>query len=140
MATVIRQANLEADRGSLLEALNHWLIPQSDRHRFEWLYLNGPHGQARVWVSTLGADGPTIGAAAAFPSKMCIGGIPKAGWVLGDFFIAPQFRTVGPALRLQRACLDGTASRTLQFSSDFPAAAMVPIYNRLSIKPPARMV
>ena len=140
MATVIRQANLEADRGSLLEALNQWLTPQSDRHRFEWLYLNGPHGQARVWVSTLGADGPIIGAAAAFPRKMCIGGIPKEGCVLGDFFIAPQFRTIGPALQLQRACLDGMDSPSLQFSYDFPAAAMLPIYKRLSIEPSGRMV
>jgi hypothetical protein len=140
MATVIRQANLEADRGQLLEALNRWLTPQSYGHRFDWLYLNSPHGQARVWLSTLGANGPIIGAAAAFPRKMRIGGLPRAGCVLGDFFIAPQFRTIGPALQLQRACLDAMDLLSLQFFYDFPAATMLPIYKRLSIEPSARMV
>src|SRR5260370_6547401 len=140
MDTVIRQSKLHADRVPLIEALNRWLTPESNGHRFEWLYLNSPHGEARVWLSTLGATGPIVGAAAAFPKKMLVRGVPTAGCVLGDFFIAPQYRTIGPALQLQRACLDAMDSPSLQIFYDFPAAAMLPIYKRLSIEPSGRMV
>jgi hypothetical protein len=140
MDTVIRPSKLHADRVPLIEALNRWLTPESNGRRFEWLYLNNPHGEARVWLSTLGATGSIIGAAAAFPRKMLVRGVPTAGCVLGDFFIAPQYRTIGPALQLQRACLDALDSPSLQIFYEFPAAAMLPIYKRLSIEPSDQMV
>jgi hypothetical protein len=55
--------------------------------------------------------------------------------VLGDFFIVPQYRTLGPAVQLQRACLASVANRCFDFCYDFPAAAMLPVYRRLFIEP-----
>ena len=140
MNTVIRPANLDTDRGLLIEAHRHWLAPQSDARRFDWLYRNSPHGQARAWLATLGNGGSLIGAAAAFPRRLRVGGVAATGWVLGDFFVVPQYRSLGPAVQLQRACLGGVDSKSAQFYYDFPAAAMLPVYSRLAVKPTARLV
>src|SRR5689334_17291434 len=107
----IQQANLESDRGLLIDAIRRFLSPQSDEGRFDWLYRKGPHGRAIVWIATDGADGPLIGAAAAFPRRMYADNGVTVGCVLGDFFVAPEYRSLGPAVQLQRACLGSVAPR-----------------------------
>lgn len=76
-----------------------------------------------------------VGAAAAFPRQMYVGGVQKKGSVLGDFFIVPEFRSLGPALQLQRACMSIVDSECFDLYYDFPAAAMLPVYKRLAIEP-----
>lgn len=134
MAIAIRRANLHADRGVLIEALSQSLLPQSDGRRFDWLYRECPHGEARVWIAGDASGNGLLGAAAVFPRRMYVGGKIRVGCVLGDFFIVPHFRSLGPAILLQRACLEAIGSNGLDVCYDFPAAAMVPVYKRLAIK------
>src|SRR5258707_14285040 len=103
----IRPAALDADRKVLVETLARYLNPLSDERRFDWLYRENPHGQGRAWIAC-GPDNSTIvGMAAAFPRRIWIGGAENVGWVLGDFCVSDQNRSLGPALQLQRACLAG---------------------------------
>src|SRR6516165_11096555 len=93
------------DRGIIIEVLARYLTPLSDDHRFQWLYLNGVHGTPQAWLA-VDANGDNIcGAAAAFPRRFQMGNEEVLGWVLGDFCLDPQYRSLGPALQLQRACL-----------------------------------
>ena len=135
MATVIRRADLETDRGLLIDAIGRWLAPGADGgRRFDWLYRQGPHGPAQVWIAK-DEDGSLIGAAAAFPRRMYTEGVIKTGCVLGDFFVTPEYRSLGPAVQLQRACLAAIGPDSFWFCYDFPASTMLPVYRRLSIEP-----
>jgi hypothetical protein len=140
MAIAIRRANLRADRGVLIEALSQSLLPQSDGRRFDWLYRECPHGEARVWIAGDSSGNGLLGAAAVFPRRMYVGGKIRVGCVLGDFFIVPHFRSLGPAVLLQRACLEAVGSNGLDVCYDFPAAAMIPVYKRLAIEPQRQFV
>ena len=136
----IRQANLDSDRGLLIEAIQRWLAPQSDQRRFDWLYRSGPHGKASAWIATQGPAGPLVGAAAAFPRRMYAGGTATTGCVLGDFFIVPEYRSLGPAVQLQRACLASVAPQCFEVGYDFPASTMLPVYQRLDKSPEDTLV
>jgi GNAT superfamily N-acetyltransferase len=134
MAIFVRPADLHTDRSVLIEALSQCLLPQSDGRRFDWLYRECPHGEARVWIASDGNGSGILGAAAVFPRRMFVGGEIRVGCVLGDFFVMPHFRSLGPAVLLQRACLDAVGSNGLDICYDFPAGAMIPVYKRLAIE------
>ena len=134
-AVVVRQAELDSDRDQIIEVLSRFLTPLSSAHRFDWLYKENPYGPARVWMALEEKTGTVIGAAAAFPRKMYVGGVEKLGWVLGDFCVSDRYRTLGPALQLQRACLTVTDTASVTLCYDFPSRAMTAVYKRLGIEP-----
>ncbi len=140
MRITVRPAVLEAERDLLIQALFRYLTPLSDARRFDWLYRNNPHGSAQAWIATEAGNSNVVGVAAAFPRRVVVGGEEKLGYVLGDFCINASYRSLGPALQLQRACLADLASGHLAFWYDFPSESMMAVYGRLEIKPRGRMV
>src|SRR5258708_16184568 len=134
MAIVVRPADLEKDRELLIDAFSRFLTPLSDDRRFDGLYLGIPHGRARAWLAT-DVSGRVIGACAAFPRRFYFGDGTTAGGVLGDFCIAPDYRSLGPALQLQRACLDTIGSGEVAPGYDFPRSGLLALYKRLGIQP-----
>src|SRR6266851_6306435 len=101
MGITIRDADLKADREEIIRFVHENLTPNSDGRRFDWLYLENPYGHARAWMA-VDELGRTVGQAAAFPRHFSIGGSPHRVWVLGDFCVARGYRSLGPALQLQR--------------------------------------
>jgi hypothetical protein len=73
--------------------------------------------------------------AALFPRDMYYGDAIVRGCVLGDFCVAPEHRTLGPALQLQRACLRAVQSEEFAVAYDFPSGTMLAIYKHLGIQP-----
>lgn len=136
----IRTANLDVDRQLLTDLLCHNLSPDAGGQRFEWLYLGNPHGYARAWVVIEQHNGKGVGAAAAFPRRLCVGGSSRAGYVLGDFCIDQQYRSLGLALQLQRTCLEQVSSECAALSYDFPSDRMMAIYRRMQIAPMGQIV
>jgi hypothetical protein len=134
----IRKADLDADRESLIAVMARNLPRRTDDRTFDWLYHENPEGKASVWLANAMDCKTVIGAAAAFPRRMSIEGSDVTGWVLGDFCIDQQYRSLGPALQLQRACLEFTKSRA--FCYDFPSASMAAIYERLGVAVTAKML
>ncbi len=128
----IRRAVFESDRAALTELFRRYLAPEADDRRFNWLYRACPCGQARAWVACDDASGSVIGAAAAFPRRFYFDGREQMGWVLGDFCVEERSRSLGPALQLQRACMEAVAPPFL-FCYDFPSRGMMAIYKRLGI-------
>ena len=129
----IRPANLQSDRAALIELFRRCLDPNYNSRRFDWLYLEGPHGMARAWVAEHPASGEIVGAAAGFPRKMHCDGNETVGLVFGDFCMSERFRSLGPALNLQRACMEAAQESPFEFFYDFPGAGMMAVYKRLGL-------
>ncbi|HEX7287403.1 MAG TPA: hypothetical protein VF532_14545 [Candidatus Angelobacter sp.] len=137
----IRPADLGKDKELLINMLFEHLTPSSDHARFEWLYQRNPQGPARAWIATDAATGEMIGTSAAFSRRAVVNGVEKTGWVLGDFCISDKYRSLGPALQLQRATLqalkDGGKS---DFCYDFPSREFSAVYQRLGMAPAAQAI
>jgi hypothetical protein len=54
--------------------------------------------------------------------------------VLGDFCIDEKYRSLGPSLQLQRACLGLLQDPSFEFVYDFPSRSMMAIYQRLGMQ------
>jgi hypothetical protein len=135
----IRRADLESDRDMLIESLRRYLTSASDGRRFDWLYTANPHGRASVWIATDTESGEFIGMVTGFPRRMCLAGRITSAWVLGDFCVGDKYRSLGPALQLQRTCLADVNSGTVPFCYDMPNTAMLAVYRRMGIAPSRQM-
>jgi hypothetical protein len=131
MSLQIRRAALDSDRGCLIKLIKRHLATNSNERRFGWLYCDGPHGVARAWV--LCDNGALVGTAAAFPRKMYFDGQERTGFVFGDFCMDQQYRSLGPAVQLQRKCLEEIDKEPFEISYDFPSQSMLAVYHRLGI-------
>ncbi len=140
MALKIRSGDLDADRSAAIGLLSRYVNPAYDRRRFDWLYHENPVGRGRLWVAIDGSSGDLIGTAGAFPRRMTVDGRSVTSWVLADFCVADTHRTLGPALQLQRACLEDLTADGIPFCYDFPSRSMEAIYRRLGQTAQRRIV
>jgi hypothetical protein len=140
MAVDIREADIKSDRDLLVDALQRFLNPLADARRFEWLYYNNPHGPARSWLAHDDDTGSVVGLASAFPRRVYMGKTQKLAWVLGDFCINNSYRSLGPALKLQRSCLEVITADSGTFCYDLPNPGMAAVYKRLHIEPFGNMI
>jgi Acetyltransferase (GNAT) domain len=131
MAVQVRCAS-QSHLADLIGLFGRHLPVQSNEKRFDWLYRQNPYGQARAWIAIDPEKEKIVGAAAAFPKSFYFQGTAKLGLVLGDFCLDEQYRSIGPALQLQRACLQALAA-PYDFCYDFPSATMMAIYKRMGI-------
>ena len=139
MAIQVQSGCLETHKRALIALFREHLSPDYDADRFDWLYHKNPAGPAHVWIAYDGDSRTIVGAAAAFPRKFYFRGSEELGWVLGDFCLAERYRSVGPALQLQRACL-GALAAPVDFCYDFPSKSMMAIYKRLGIQQAGELV
>lgn len=100
---------------------------------YSWLYLRNPEGQALGWIATDPPNKGIVGVAGAFPRRIYCSGREVRGYVLGDFCIDRSYRSLGLALALQRACLEGLSTSGAGFVFDFPSPVMMAVYKRLRI-------
>ena len=133
-------AGLDSQRELIVETLLRYLAGRSDDRWFDWLYVRSPSGQARTWLAIDNDGGAVIGAAAAFPRQFYSINNELLVWVLGDFCLDPRYRSLGPALQLQRACLSVLESNQGMFCYDFPSASMVAVYKRLGFSVTGKML
>jgi hypothetical protein len=139
MSAYIREASLIDDEGTLTDLAQKYLDGNADEKRFRWLYAENPFGQARAWIACE-KQGQAIGMAALFPRRMYRNDNIVSGCVLGDLCISPKYRSVGPALQLQRACLACALSGEFAVAYDFPSTTMSSIYQHLGLSPIGKSV
>ena len=130
---VRRCDSLISDRNLLIALFRRHLASDYSDERFDWLYLRGPHGPASAWIAFDDAHGEPIGAAAAFPRRIHGNGREGLGFVFGDFCMNENFRSLGPALQLQRACVEASRQTPFEFFYDFPSTSMMAVYRRLGV-------
>ena len=138
MKIAIREADLDGDAAGLVAFLQGQLADHAGSARYDWLYRRNPFGPARAWIATDEAE-RIVGAAAAFPRPIVVDGAEVRGFNLGDFAIDPQYRALGPALRLQRALLDEVTSAGA-LAYDHPSAGMLAVYRWLKVEPAGQVV
>jgi hypothetical protein len=135
MIVKVRAGDIESDRDTAIQLLRRHVNPAYDRKRFDWLYHAGAAGQGRLWMAEDASTGETVGVAGAFPRRMVTEHGPITSWLLGDFCVAETHRALGPALQLQRACLEDLAADGVRVCYDFPSRSMEAVYRRLRIVP-----
>jgi GNAT superfamily N-acetyltransferase len=140
MRLIVRPAILNSDSDCILRLLSDYLNPGYDRDRFEWQYRQSPFGQAYSWIVEDVNCRTGIGIATAFPRRIYVEGAEKCCWALGDFCLDAQYRSLGPALELQRVCLSVLESNQGLFCYDFPSASMVAVYKRLGFNVTGKML
>jgi GNAT superfamily N-acetyltransferase len=140
MAITVRSARYESESRELVDTLQTNLPHLPHARLFPWLYLSNPEGRALVWVATDSETDRIIGVAAAFPRRIYYRGEEVRSYVLGDFCIDSRHRSLGLALTLQRACLEGLSHGEVGFAFDFPSRTMLAIYQRLEIEANTTMI
>jgi hypothetical protein len=140
MPVSVRAARFDSDCQEIIATLQANLPQLPHARLFPWLYLQNPDGRALAWVATETETGRIIGVAAAFPRRVYYLGEAVRSYVLGDFCIDASHRSLGLALTLQRACLDGLSNGEVGFAFDFPSSTMLAIYKRLRIEVNATMI
>src|SRR5271166_3907443 len=139
MAIYVREANLIDDQEILTGLAQTYLNGNADERRFKWLYLENPFGRARAWIAYRDQT-EAIGMAAVFPRQMYRESKTVTGCVLGDLCVSTKYRSVGPTLQLQRACLSCARSGEFAVAYDFPSSTMSRVYEHLGIVPAEKSV
>ena len=134
MTIRIREADVRVDQDILTGLTQTYLDAEADNSRFRWLYLENPFGIARAWIACSDQN-EAIGMAAVFPRRMYRESKTVTGCVLGDLCISTKYRSVGPTLQLQRACLSCARSGEFAVAYDFPSSTMSRVYEHLGILP-----
>jgi len=126
----VQCADLAKDKPRVLVALEQYLGVTEGVKRFDWLYLENPYGLAKAWMLVQEGSQEVLGAAAIFPRPLLKGGKNTVGYVFGDFCLKPSWRSLGPGIQLQKACmLSACAGEALSY--DMPSAGMLAIYKRI---------
>jgi hypothetical protein len=120
MGLTVRPVDLETDREELLAILETNLPQMAHRKRFDWLYRGAPAGRARSWFVRDEAARRTIGVASVFPRAVWIDGESRRCGQVGDFAVEREYRTLGPAVMLQRATFEPVDAGELAFCYDCP--------------------
>jgi hypothetical protein len=132
-ARIVREAKPFTEGERLLALLNRQFDTWGDGTQFEWLYQRNPLGPSRCWTLETEADS-IAGFSAAFPRKLRFGYGTLDAWVLGDFWIAKEQRSLGPAIALQRAACEGVDRREVDLWYDFPSTSMLAVYRRMGLR------
>lgn len=120
----------ERKKSDIVAVLARNLPQASGSARFDWLYLDNPDGAALVWMM-VDDDGAPVGTSAAIPRQFVVDDKVVRGVILSDFAIDGAYRSLGPALKLQRATLASVLQGEFALSLDYPSRSMQAIYLRL---------
>jgi hypothetical protein len=134
MGVYLREADVNQDERLLIAFARNYLEAM-DEERFRWLYRDNPAGMARVWLAFNGQAEEPVGMAAVFPRLCYVAGQQVLGCVLGDFCISEKYRSLGPAVQLQRACLSVVRDGEFACCYDFPSSGMLGVYKYLGLRP-----
>jgi GNAT superfamily N-acetyltransferase len=126
----IRAADLAADRDVLVGLLRQYSTVRSNHERYRWFYEDNPHGPATVFLAIEPESRQIIGSGAVIPRRMTFRDEMPLASVMADFWVHPQYRSLGPALKLQRACMEQAERWGFAFY-DLPQGNMPAVYQRM---------
>jgi hypothetical protein len=104
MNLTVRSASAEVreDRQQMLALLSRNL-PQHRADHFQWRHFDNPAGEA--WSAFLcdGPNGAAVAMASVFPRHMFVDGARVTWGQVAEFVVDAKYRSLGPAVMLQRA-------------------------------------
>jgi len=101
----IRPASLIRDRAEMIGILSR-NFGASQESRFDWRHLENPAGESWSWFLYDKANLATVGMATVFPRIMSVDGKNVRGGQVGEFVVDVNYRSLGPALKLQRTMFE----------------------------------
>lgn len=136
MTITVRPADVKTEQELLCTLLEQNLSALAHRTRFPWLYFANPAGQAWSWVAEEAGTGRGVGIASVFPRRVWLGERSALCGQVGDFAVDVGYRSLGPAVMLQRATLEPVRDGALDFCYDCPPddRGMAP-FRRLGMAP-----
>lgn len=130
-----RAGDVYRDRNEVLElrALSDAAMAQRDARKHEWFYHRCPDGAPLLQLLDHVPSASLAGMAAAGPRRMLWHKRPLRAGVLVDLMVAPQHRSLGPAMMLHAALRDqGLQQFALLYG--FPNANAVPVFKRMGYR------
>jgi hypothetical protein len=139
MSLTIRPVDFVADHGELLRVLERNLPDVAHEARLPWLYRDNPAGPARTWF-LCDANGAAVGVTSLFPRAVWMNGEHAVCGQVGDFGVDLKFRSLGPAIKLQRATFEPVADGAMAFCYDCPPHERgMAMFHRLGLQENCRM-
>jgi hypothetical protein len=120
MTVLVRPVNLKSERDKLIEILERNLTDLAHSIRFNWLYQDNPSGPAWSWFAIDKETQEIVGVASVFPRSMWVAGEVRLCGQVGDFAVDTSYRSLGPALMLQRATFGPVDQGVVAFCYDCP--------------------
>jgi hypothetical protein len=115
----VRPVDLRNEQEELIAVLQRNLPDVQHSARFSWLYRNNPSGAARSWFLYDRSD-KVVGVTSLFPRTVWINNTAMVCGQVGDFGVDSQYRSLGPALLLQRATFQPVRDGEMAFCYDCP--------------------
>jgi hypothetical protein len=115
----VRQVSFADDRQEMLDVLTRNFGPVQEA-RFNWRHIENPAGECWSWFMYDKATNATVAMATVFPRHMRVNGKLLRGGQVGEFAVDPNYRSLGPAVMLQRTTFEPVNSGELAFCYDCP--------------------
>ncbi len=133
MSFTILKADLERDKGDIL---NFWKKNFSTwpQEKYPWFYENIPCGPSECWIVKETEKDTVIGSTAVFPRRFYVKGKYMLGGITGDFAMDKNYRTLGPALKLQKATISASNGNKYDFLYGYPNKLSEPVQRRAGFK------
>ncbi|HLV87851.1 MAG TPA: hypothetical protein VKV39_12780 [Candidatus Sulfotelmatobacter sp.] len=119
MGIAVRPVFLADDREEMLELLSRNL-PDLPQGGFDWRYRLNPVGLARSWFVYPQNETRAVAMASVIPRKVYADGREMVAGQVMHFVVDANYRSLGPALLLQRATFEAVDSGELDFCYDCP--------------------
>lgn len=110
----------ESDRDSVIRIISE-IVGEDAPRRYDWLYLQNPHGRALSWLAYSGGSPDPVGITSMFPRKVLVNGRIRIGAIGGDCYVMPAARRCGLATRLHEASFRDMRARGVEFMYGPPA-------------------
>src|SRR5262245_35431302 len=120
MTLEVRPINFDTQREELLDVLHRNLPEIPHVLRFDWLYRNHPCGNPVSWLLVDRSVGRVVGTASLFPRLLWVEDRFIPCGQVGDFAVDKAYRSLGPALMLQRATLQAVERNHFSVCYDCP--------------------
>ena len=120
MNLAVRPASLLEERKELLALLDRNLPTFNMGAHFGWRHEGNPAGPGWCWVLYNRNSGALGGMTSVFPRPMYAGGRLLLCGQVGEFVVDSTYRSLGPAVMLQRATFEPVNSGDLAFCYDSP--------------------
>lgn len=120
MNIAVRPASLSGEREELIGLLERNLPAEQARIHFPWRHDRNPAGPGWSWVIYERRNGALRGMTTLTPRPMYLDSKPVMGGQVCEFVVDKDYRSLGPALMLQRVTFEPVDNGALNFAYDCP--------------------
>lgn len=136
----ISLANVDLDRRAILDFWKDNLLdPPGTAEKFVWYYKSNPLGNGLCWLLCDDGSGAFIGTAGLGLRALEIGGQRLVVGLASDFAVKRQYRTIRPAVMLQKA-LAAEVGKSLRAIYVLPNEAATPIMQLCGFKKIGKLI